>query len=94
MWELDGTDRFISTNALDFTGFEILQGGGGVDMFSVTGSRAYHILRGGAGDDVVDLDSGASLNFTTLGAVIGYADGQNGADTISYARFTAGETVL
>ena len=93
-WELDGTDRYTSTNTLDFVGFEILNGMGGVDTFTVTGSRAYHIIRGGAGDDVIKFNSGASLTFSTVGSTVGYADGQNGNDIIDYSAFTSSETVL
>ncbi|WP_417377639.1 LamG-like jellyroll fold domain-containing protein [Gimesia sp.] len=79
-WSIDGTNEYISTNTLSFSGFENLSGGTQVDTFTITGSQSYN-LSGNSGNDVFAFADGASLT--------GNIDGQGGADRLDYTLYTS-----
>ncbi|MDD4369351.1 MAG: hypothetical protein PHP39_10525, partial [Oscillospiraceae bacterium] len=65
--------------AISFSGFGVLQGGSGNDVFEIHGERAF-ILFGGAGDDTFVFCDGATLE--------GSIDGQAGRNTLDFADYT------
>ena len=83
-WEVDGSNRYTSTNTLSLTAFETLVGGSGVDTFMISGAPTADV-RGGAGADQFAFANGATLT----GTIQGGAD----ADTLDYAAFTTAVTV-
>ena len=84
-WEVDGTNRYISAQTLQFAGFETLEGGSGADTFTVSGAQTEN-LSGGAGADQVVFSNGAVLSGTI--------DGGTDTDTIDYAAYTTARQVL
>ena len=84
-WEVDGTNRYVGAQTLQFDGIETLEGGGGADSFTVSGTRAVD-LSGGAGADQVIFSDGAALDGTI--------DGGADSDTLDQAAFTTARQVL
>ena len=83
-WEVDGSNRYTSTNTLSLTAFETLVGGSGLDTFTISGAPSADV-RGGAGADQFTFADGATLTGTLQGG----AD----TDTLDYAAVTAAVTV-
>ena len=83
-WHLGTSYQYESTNTLDFSGFESLLGGSGVDTFLLEGTGSFAgEVNGGAGTDWIsyaDYDSSAEVN---LGA--GTATGLGGYASIEGA---------
>ena len=84
-WEIDGTNRYVGAQTLQFDGIETLEGGSGQDSFTVSGTQAVN-LSGGAGADQVIFGDGAALDGTI--------DGGAGSDTLDQAAFTTARQVL
>ena len=80
LFDLDGTDRYISGNTLDFLGFEVLNGGSGEDTFQITGTSTYDLLYGGKGNDRFAFSDNAIFN--------GVIDGGSGINTLDYSDYT------
>ncbi len=71
-WTLDGTPQYTDgTATLDFSAFEVLQGGTNTDAFNVTAASAFTLL-GGTGVDTFDIDA----------TLTGSLDGEVGADIL------------
>lgn len=72
-WSVSGTSsNYVNgLNSLDFSGFSLLQGGIGDDVFQVTSATSIQ-LRGGDGNDTFDIDA----------RLTGVADGEAGDDTL------------
>lgn len=81
-WTLDGNNRLVDTltgRTLSFSSIEILNGGSGIDTFTINGSRANTINAGG-GDD--------RLSFATISSVlVGSFAGGSGTDTLDLTGF-------
>ena len=84
IFELDGTDRYISGNTLVFSGFESLQGGSKNDLFQISGLRTYNLL-GGAGNDTFAFENDAYLT--------GIVDGSSGLNTIDFSAYISGRSI-
>ncbi|MBC1325340.1 hypothetical protein, partial [Trichormus variabilis] len=83
-WEIDGTNRYISTNNLSFTGFSNLTGGSNADTFIITGNQTAD-LRGQAGADRFQFNNAANLTGTI--------DGGTDSDTIDASAYTTAQQV-
>ena len=83
-WEVDGTHRYLSTNALAFSNFETLLGGSAADTFAVAGAQTAN-LEGGAGADSFQFANGAGLTGTI--------DGGGAADTLDLSAATTAQAV-
>ncbi|MBC1329585.1 beta strand repeat-containing protein, partial [Trichormus variabilis] len=83
-WEIDGTNRYISTNSLDISGVENLTGGSNADTFTISGAQTANII-GGAGADTFQFNDTATLTGTI--------DGGTGADTLDYAAYTTARQI-
>jgi filamentous hemagglutinin family protein len=87
-WDLDGTNLYTSTRALDIASFQTLIGGTGADTF--TFSAAYNhtgTINGGAGSDTIDWSAKAAARNVALTSV-GGTDGFNGTEASITAGFS------
>ena len=75
-WEVDGSNRYVGTNALAFAGFETLIGGNAADTFTLSGAQTVN-LAGGAGSRPFPVHERCSPHRHT-----GW---RGGADTLDYA---------
>jgi Ca2+-binding RTX toxin-like protein len=75
-WFLDGTPTYNdgSQTNLNFSGFSTLQGGAGIDTFTVAAASPFTLL-GGAGNDRFTFNGGRLTNG-------GFADGEDGNDVL------------
>jgi Ca2+-binding RTX toxin-like protein len=82
-WALGATSTYtdtVSTNAIDFSAFETLNGGSMVDAFSVAGSQTVSLI-GNDGDDTFTLNSDDAR-------LTGSVDGGAGSNTLSFTGLT------
>ncbi|NMB88037.1 MAG: hypothetical protein GYA17_06735, partial [Chloroflexi bacterium] len=85
-WTVDGSNTYTSNGStLNFSGFETLVGGSGVDRFDIVGSQAFD-LDGGAGDDIFAFADGAHLT--------GNINGNVGDDLLDYSAYTVARRIL
>ncbi|MBI5053971.1 MAG: hypothetical protein HZB52_12020, partial [Chloroflexi bacterium] len=77
-WDVDGTDQYHVNPTLDFSNFEMLIGGSGVDTFNANGNQNVTLI-GGAGNDTFILNNGAQVTSV---------NGQGGNDTLEYFNYT------
>jgi len=75
-WEIDGTNRYVGSRTLAFSALENLNGGTGIDAFTVSAAHTGS-LAGGTNDD--------TFTFTGPGAITGTVDGDLGTDTLDWA---------
>jgi Ca2+-binding RTX toxin-like protein len=78
-WAVGATSTYtdtVSTNAIDFSAFETLNGGAMVDTFGVTGSQTVSLI-GNDGDDSFTLNSDDAR-------ITGSIDGGTGSNTLSF----------
>lgn len=101
-WTLGTVKSYtLGTKSLSFSGFSLLNGGSGNDVFNVTGNTTAS-LSGGLGSDTVNISAGVTLtgsvtggsasdvlNFSAGSLVAGTFDGGSGNDTVSFAASTA-----
>ena len=78
-WKLD-VGQYISTNSLNFSGFDALLGGSGEDTFDLPGALNFS-LSGGGGKD--------SFDFYNATAFTGFIDGGSDMDTLDYSQVTS-----
>jgi len=83
-WGIDGSNQYISTNTLDFSQFENLSGGDGIDTFNLLASHNGN-LAGGAGNDIFD--------YSDLVVLTGSIDGGTGSDTLDWADYLSGRDI-
>ena len=86
LFDLDGTDQYISTHALDLSGFETLFGGDAADTFHISGTQTYDLLNGGGGNDLFWLSDNAVFN--------GVMDGAGGTNTLDFSQYLTSRFVL
>ncbi|QDV51131.1 LamG-like jellyroll fold domain-containing protein [Gimesia fumaroli] len=84
-WSIDGSNQYTTTNTLGFSGFENLNGGTGIDTFTITGNQT-HNLSGHSGNDIFRFQDGATLTGTI--------DGELGADELDYALYSTSIDVV
>ncbi|WP_406696293.1 calcium-binding protein [Singulisphaera sp. Ch08] len=85
-WILDTAKTYgDGVGILNFSAFEILQGGDGVDTFAIRANTTA-TLKGG--------DNADTFDFQANGVFLsGKIDGENGADTLTYSGYTSAVTV-
>ena len=88
VWEINGTNQYISTETLDFSGIELVNGGTNTDTFNITGLQTIN-LTGGDGDDSVVFANGAELDGTADGGDPTTAPG----DTIDYSLYSTASVI-
>ncbi|MEQ8426956.1 MAG: filamentous hemagglutinin N-terminal domain-containing protein [Gammaproteobacteria bacterium] len=74
---IDGTNQYVSTNTLDFSGYGNLTGGDGADIFNVSTSHTGN-LDGARGDDIFNLSVDGTI-------VTGTLQGGDGDDTFNFS---------
>ncbi len=77
-FELDGTNRYISGNTLDFSDFGILHGGSASDTFETTGNQIFELF-GGSGNDI--------FSFADEATLTGNIDGQTGMNSLDFSDY-------
>ncbi len=84
IWELADSHHYLVDNrTLEFSNFENLAGGNGVDTFYVSGDQTLN-LYGNGGEDQFIFADGATVH--------GVVDGGAGADTIDFSASTQNDT--
>jgi acrosin len=83
----------VSGRSLSFSKIENLNGGSGIDTYSISGTQNAN-LNGGAGNDVFNFADGAVLNGSLVGgADIDTVNLGNLADTVDVSRYSGIETL-
>ncbi len=105
-WTLGSTNSYNDgSNPLAFSSFETANGGSAVDTFNVAGSTDVTTANGNNGNDIFNVNANATVNlngnagndtFNLADGVTltGTADGGTGMDTLSYAAYTTGVSVV
>jgi len=84
-WGIDGSNQYTSTNILDISNFETLDGGGGADTFTITGAQTM-VLNGNVGaDNFIFADNAANLT--------GNIDGGSQPDTLNWSAVSVNRDV-
>ena len=88
MFEIDGTNRYINGNTLDFSLVELAKGGAGNDSFLISNSQTIN-LKGMGGDDKFIFADNATLSGATPAI-----DGGIGTDTLDYSAYTTTPVIV